>query len=490
MTPPNLLLFTPDQLRADALGCFGNPVAQTPNIDAFSKRGTRFNSAWSQHSVCGPSRVSIMTGWYPHTAGHRTLDHLLKPWEPNLLRYLKDSGYDVAMVGNRGDVFAQGVTEASTTFCGNLVKPSWGWRDISITTNEDHPLYRGFWFGKQGNEPRIDIDEAAIQTAIQWLQERNSNKPWALWVPLLAPHPPFMVEDPWFSMHDRKDMPVPISPESGKGKPEFMNEYRKRYGWQDLNDEYLAEIAATYYGMVSRVDDQFGRLLSAIDSVGDEENTVTFFFSDHGEYLGDYQLVEKWPSGLDPSLVRNPFIVAGPNVGEGQVVRGEVEMIDLLPTCLELAETEPAHTHFGKTLTDLFADSTAPHRVAAYSEGGYNISDHQLFEKVDSGIYKHKSEIQHELPHLVGKAECIRTQNWSYIYRHDGQDELYNRLEDPAETINLLASKHIENNELDEVVKQLRNEMFNWLVETSDVIPWVRDPRFPEIPHGWRKETS
>ena len=67
-----------------------------------------------------------MTGWYPHTAGHRTLDHLLKPWEPNLLRYLKDSGYDVAMVGNRGDVFAQGVTEASTTFCGNLVKPILG----------------------------------------------------------------------------------------------------------------------------------------------------------------------------------------------------------------------------------------------------------------------------------------------------------------------------------------------------------------------------
>ena len=77
----------------------------------------------------------MMTGWYPHTAGHRTLDHLLKPWEPNLLLYLKDSGYDVAMVGNRGDVFAPGVTEASTTFCGNLVKPSWGWRDITITTD-------------------------------------------------------------------------------------------------------------------------------------------------------------------------------------------------------------------------------------------------------------------------------------------------------------------------------------------------------------------
>ncbi|MEE3073152.1 MAG: sulfatase-like hydrolase/transferase, partial [Actinomycetota bacterium] len=119
----NILLFTPDQLRADALGCFGNSEAITPNFDNLAKRGTRFSSAWSQHSVCGPSRTSIMTGWYPHTAGHRTLDNLLKPWEPNLLKYLKDAGYEVALPGNRGDVFAQDVTEMSTDFCGNLVKP-------------------------------------------------------------------------------------------------------------------------------------------------------------------------------------------------------------------------------------------------------------------------------------------------------------------------------------------------------------------------------
>ena len=192
MPRPNLLLFTPDQLRADALGCFGNPVAYTPNFDALARRGTRFHSAWSQHSVCGPSRVSIMTGLYPHTAGHRTLDHLLKPWEPNLLRCLKDGGYDVAVPGNRGDVFAPGVTEASTDFCGNLVEPTWGWGDLAIGVDEDHPLYRGFWFGRQGGEPRLDGDEATVQTAIRWLEERSDDRPWAMWVPLFAPHPPFM----------------------------------------------------------------------------------------------------------------------------------------------------------------------------------------------------------------------------------------------------------------------------------------------------------
>ena len=114
MPRPNLVLFMPDQLRADAVGCFGSPVAHTPTIDALAARGVRFDDAWSQHPVCGPSRVSIMTGWYPHVHGHRTLDNLIEPWEPNMLALLKQAGYHVAIAGNRGDVFAPGVTEASS----------------------------------------------------------------------------------------------------------------------------------------------------------------------------------------------------------------------------------------------------------------------------------------------------------------------------------------------------------------------------------------
>ena len=486
---PNLLLFTPDQLRADALGCFGNDAAQTPNFDTFARRGTQFNSAWSQHSVCGPSRVSIMTGWYPHTAGHRTLDNLLKPWEPNLLRLLKDAGYKVAMAGNRGDVFADGVTELSTDFCGNLVTPSWTWRDIEIGVDETHPLYRGFWFGKQGNELRVDGDEATIQTAIQWLEEQNESDPWALWVPLFAPHPPFMVEDPWYSLHDRRDMPIPIPINAGVGKPGFMAEYRNRYGWEDLTGDELSEIVATYYGMVSRVDEQFGRLITAVDRIGAGERTVTFCFSDHGEYLGDFGLVEKWPSGLDPCLLRNPLVVSGPGIPENQVISNGVEMVDLLPTCLEFAQTEANHTHFGRSLKPLLSDPDAPHRDAVFSEGGFNPSDRNLFER-GSWIYKHKSDIQHEFPHLVGKAECIRTGKWTYVYRHNESDELYDRVADPDEAVNLLATDHKSDPDIALTVSQLRDRILEWLVETSDVIPWVADQRNPQIRQGWRNENT
>ncbi|MCH2099876.1 MAG: sulfatase-like hydrolase/transferase, partial [Pseudomonadales bacterium] len=86
---PNILLFMPDQLRADALGCFGNSLAQTPNVDRLAARGVRFTDAWVNHPVCSPSRVSLMTGWYPHVRGHRTLTHLVQGHEPNLLAQMR-----------------------------------------------------------------------------------------------------------------------------------------------------------------------------------------------------------------------------------------------------------------------------------------------------------------------------------------------------------------------------------------------------------------
>lgn len=480
---PNLVLFMPDQLRADAVGCFGSPVAHTPAIDALAARGTRFTNAWGQHSVCGPSRVSMMTGWYPHIAGHRTLDNLVKPWEPNLLALLRDAGYHVAVAGNRGDVFAPGVTEASTDFCGLLVEPDPD--DVGRAWTADHPadhrLFRAFYFGRAGDEPIVDTDEALIRTAEQWLVEgAPTDQPWVLWVPLFYPHPPFSVGDPWFSLHDRADMPAPLPPEAAVGKAGFVDAYREIYGWDELTDEDHREIAATYHGMVSRTDDQLRRLVETVERIGQADRTGWVYFTDHGEYLGDYGLVEKWPSGLDPQLTANPLVIALPGFPEGNVATGAVEMIDLLPTLLELAGTEARHTHFGRSLVPLLRDGAAPHRDAAFCEGGFRVGDEHLLER-SGWIYEPKGRLQHERTELVGLAACIRTDRWSFVHRLYEGDELYDRTADPAETTNLIGDTvHAD------TVADLRSSLADWYVETSDVIPWKPDPRDPETPQGWR----
>ena len=101
MTRPNFLIIVADQLRADAVGAFGSPIASTPHIDALAERGARFTNAFVQHTVCSPSRASFLTGWYPHVRGHRSLTHLLGPDDPNVLRTLKEAGYHVTHVGDR-----------------------------------------------------------------------------------------------------------------------------------------------------------------------------------------------------------------------------------------------------------------------------------------------------------------------------------------------------------------------------------------------------
>jgi arylsulfatase A-like enzyme len=462
---PNIVVFMPDQLRYDA-----TEHAHTPNLDALRARGTSFTNAFSQHSVCSPSRVSMLTGWYPHVAGHRTLTNLVKPWEPNLLALLRDAGYFVAWAGHRGDAMANGVTEASTDFCGFLTKPE---VLVEEPYHANEALIAAYHFGRRPG-PTLDFDEACVRTAEQLLTD-GMPEPWLLFVPLVFPHPPFTVEEPWSSLHVRSDVPSPVG--HGDGKADFLAGLRRAYGTDRLSLDDWAEIVATYYGMVSRVDDQLGRVVAG----SDPERTATFFFTDHGEYLGDFGAIEKWPAGVDDCLVRNPLVVAVPGGREGQTSDALVEMVDLLPTMLELAGTEPAHTQFGRSLTGLLSGATKAHRVAAFSEGGFSYRERDRMERVPFGHYAAKIQLQIDHPELVGRCTAMRTERWAYVYRLGGRDELYDRVADPRELVNLASSpKHAG------VVRRLRDETLRWLVDTSDVIPPDEDPRFPRIPHGYR----
>jgi arylsulfatase A-like enzyme len=466
---PNLLLFMTDQQRVDSIGAFGNAVAQTPNIDALAARGTRFANAYSQHSACSQSRISMLTGWYPHVAGHRTLDNLLAPWEPNVLATLRAVGYHVAWAGVRGDTFAPGVTAASTDFFGYTVKPS---LDAVAASHRDvfppdHPLRHAHYVGCLETDLGPDFDEAAVQTACTLLTE-GLPEPFVLFLTLFAPHPPFAVAEPWFSLHDRNDMPAPGP--IGAGKPRFMAALRERGGLDRLTNGDWAELAATYAGMVSHVDDQLGRVVAAADRAGLTDRTVTMFFTDHGEYLGDFGLVEKWPSGLDDCLVRNPLLVAGPAVAEGMSFDGFAEMIDLVPTLCELAEADVGHVQFGRSLVPVFSGRATRHRDAAFSEGGFRVDEEPQNEERAKYPYDVKTELLHDEPELVGRAVAIRTDAWTYVYRSAESDELYDRVADPGETNNV-ASERVD------VAAALRDRILAWLVETSDVIPPSRDPR-------------
>jgi arylsulfatase A-like enzyme len=479
MTRPNILIFMPDQQRADCIGCFGNSHIQTPNIDALAARGTRFENAYVNHPVCGPSRVNLMTGWYPHTRGHRTLTHLVQPHEPNLLKYLKEGGYHVAWAGARGDVFAPGVTEASTHFCGWSRKPDR--LGMGPQYEEHSALYDIFYHGKRpGPEPWLDFDEAAILTAIDWLNS-NPKGPWCLWIPLIFPHLPFEVEDPWYSMYSSGDVTSRFQGE-GHGKPLFHEAIRNKLGTDRVTEDQWIEMMRVYYGMISRVDDQLGRVMQVLDQNGETDKTLSLFFTDHGEYAGDFGLVEKWPSGLDRCLLQNPLIMAGPGVKEGGTATTFTEMVDILPTLLEVAEIETDHTHFGQSLVPALENPDIQIRDCAFSEGGFAADEIDLLESA-GGEYAKKADLQHEQPRIVGRAISIRTSEYTYVYRLYEDDELYDLAVDPNERNNL-----IEEAAARPIASELRDRILDWLLSTADVIPWSPDPRFPKIPQGQHDE--
>lgn len=474
---PNFVFFIPDQLRADALGAFGNPHIRTPHLDALAGRGTRFDNAYVQHPVCSPSRASFLTGWYPHTQGHRTLTNLLKPWEPNLLRTLKESGYHVTWPGMRGDTFAPGATELSVDEYGFGVPPTTfatasGAADWPGGEERARLYYRG---RLPDDDSRVDADEATIRTALRWLDEPPEG-PWALFVPLIAPHCPFEVEEPWFSMYDRDTLPGPVPPAGDAGpEPAYMRAIRERFGIEDTTPEMWREVKATYYGMISRMDEQLGRLMAAVDSSGAGENTVTLFFADHGEYLGDYGLVEKWPSALHPAITRDPLVIAGGGLPAGGHTDAMVELIDVLPTVLELAGAEAPHRHFGRSLVPLLHDPGADHRTYAFTEGGFSVEEEPQLE--GAGFpYDLKAALQHERPELVGRAVAVRDREWTYVWRLYEPAELYHRASDPDERVSLAGLPEHAG-----VERRMNQALLRWLADTADVIPAEEDPRYASV---------
>ncbi|MET9490776.1 sulfatase-like hydrolase/transferase [Nocardia sp. NPDC006630] len=468
---PNFVFFIPDQLRADALGVFGNPHIDTPHIDALAQRGTRFTNAFVQHPVCSPSRASFLTGWYPHTAGHRTLTHLLQPHEPNLLRILKDSGYHVTWAGMRGDTFAPGVTELSVDEYGFSVWPT------ATGFDGDYPdgvWSRLFYRGQVPDDGRIDPDEAAIRTAEDWLRN-PPDQPWVLFLPLIAPHCPFQVAEPWFSKRDRAALPDPLPPGDTAAEPRFMQAVRDAYELGEVTAEQWREVVATYYGMIERLDSQLGRIMSAVEQSGAADSTVTLFFADHGEYLGDFGLIEKWPSAVHDCITRDPVIISGGGLPGGGSSSAMVELIDVLPTVLELAGITAPHRHFGRSLVPLLHDAGLPHREFAFTEGGFTIEEEPQLER-PAFPYDRKGDLQHADATLVGKVVAVRDTRWTYVWRLYEPPELYRRDTDPQERINLASDP-----QFDDVRHRMHEAMTRWLVETADVVPLDPDPRFPQV---------
>jgi len=471
---PNILIFMPDEMRADSLACMGNPIIKTPNLDKVGKEGVVFTNCFAVNPVCAPSRCSTFTGLYPHCSGHRSLYYFLQPHEENLLKFLKNSGYYVRMIG-RNDLFSK------KAFKTNISKRTGGFSKVDLKAYLDSPpvedrFRKSFYSGKRGEKPVKDLDYSIIQEALEFL-DSNPPEPFCLFLALSYPHPPYSVEEPYFSMYDRQKIPAPIPP-TLDDKPHFMKEMYESYNLNLLSEEDKKEIIATYYGMVSRVDDQFGTIIEKFKEKNYYNHTAVFFFGDHGDYTTDYGLTEKWPTGFQDCLIKVPLIIKIPGIKpNNNPINNLVETIDLFPTMLEIANIKPKYTHFGKSLIPLIKGEDNEHRDLVFAEGGYLPREPQCFEvKIKSpdlpllGIYYDKIRISYDDPSTVSRSAMIRTKEWKYVARIEGKEELYNLKSDSQELINL-----IDDHNLKETKAKLKERLLKWYISTSDNAPMKKE---------------
>jgi choline-sulfatase len=327
--PKNLILFMPDEMRADSLACYGNPVTKTPNLDKLAQEGARFDQCHVQYPVCGASRCAMLTGWPTSVRGHRSQYYFLRPEEPNLFRYLRQAGYDVFWFGKNDALAAQSFYESVTEWSSAGAQVNAG----STAPRNLTPGSISMLYSPGSSDRRETGDYRLLQKAIAILERTQKERPFCIFLPLFEPHPPYTIPADFYNMYSPSSLP-PLAPPGLKKKPDYYAGIRKRYGLDKLDDQIFRKIRAVYYGQVSYSDWLLGELLAALDKTGHASDTALFVTSDHGDYAGDYGLVEKWPSGLEDCLTRVPMIGRVPGAKQGVVGTDMVEMYDVMQTFL------------------------------------------------------------------------------------------------------------------------------------------------------------
>lgn len=482
---PNIVIFNPDSYRGDVLAHLGNPGAVTANLDALLEHGgVSYANAFAQNPVCTPSRCSFMTGWYPHTCGHRSMKNMLKEHEPNLLSVLRREDYHVWW-GGKNDLVAVEKWEDYLKHCDTKHNPGETpyreYHQPEAVTTEDH-RHRVFYRGvatREGDTPLWqDNDRGNVRGAVDFIQDAPGDQPFCVYLPLSCPHPAYVVEDAFYNMIDPDKLParLPIP----EGDLPLLDNLRKGYRSSGVSDEDWVDIKRIYYAMCAKIDFLFGQVVDALQTKGIYDNTLIIFLSDHGDFAGDYGLPEKTHGSLQDALIRAPFLVKpqkGVEVKPG-VRHHLVELVDMTATIYDLCEIDPGYDAFGRSLRASLAGSEAKLHDAVFAEVGGRKGEAQ-FKNLDVKGMDPESfygvQSRYALPaHDAGSyAISCRTQKWKYIRRgYVDHHELYDLEQDPGEIHNLSGHPEYAATE-----REMETLLLNHFMTTGDVMPRVQDSR-------------
>lgn len=339
-SPRNLIFFQSDNHSRLYLGCYGNTVVQTPNLDKLAARGVVFKNAYAASALCCPSRASIACGRYPHQTGYWDNAIVYDGRFPSWMRRVRDQGVEVTNFGKlhyRSSADDNGFT---TEIDPMHILDGKGGVSMLLRGIDDEQENVGQWelYRDKSGIGETDyqaFDKTISDKAIEWLTDnKDRSAPWALHVSYVSPHPPFSVPTRFWDMYADGDVPLPPA-WSGDLRPDHpaLNHLRRIMRWGDLTEIELRKIVIGYMALISHMDEQLGRVMAAVEALGLLEETRILYTSDHGEMAGSHGLLGK--CNLYEGSVGVPLILAGPEIPSGKVLSENVSHVDLFPTLVE-----------------------------------------------------------------------------------------------------------------------------------------------------------
>ncbi len=476
---PNVLWIMADQLRWDYLSCYGHPHLHTPHIDALAARGVRFDRAYVQSPVCGPSRMSAYTGRYVRSHGSTWNGMPLRVGEPTLGDHLREAGARAVLVGkthmiaDREGMAWLGIDPASEigvrrSECGfepferddglhpDSHRQKWSayddylvahgyvsdnpWEDFANSALAEDGERLSAWLLKHSRLP-ADIPEEHSETAymtnraMDFMRDAQaSGRPWLCHLSYIKPHWPYIVPAPYHDMYDETHVIPPVrSQAERKTNHPLMRAYLDARVCRSFSRDHVREtVIPAYMGLIKQLDDNLGRLFAWIDETGLSETTIIAFTSDHGDYLGDHWMGDK--DFYHDAAARVPLIVSDPRpeaaATRGTVCDDLVEMIDLAPTFMAAMGCPPKpHIVEGRDLTPILHGAGGVGRRYAISEHDYHWSD--MAQALD-------------VPQEDAHTTMIFDGRWKYVRCEGFRPVLFDLDTDPEELIDLGPSETAE----------------------------------------------
>jgi len=431
---PNVLFIISDDLN-NMLGCYGDELAKTPNIDRLAARGVRFEHAYCSFPLCGPSRNSMLTGLYPNSTGILSNAQIFRqtiPSQVSMPQAFRNAGYFAARIGK---LYHYNVPKSVGTN-GHDDPGSWELElnPAGVDRLEEESQIFTLTPGQFGGtlswyaSPKDDAyhTDGIMAENAEWVLERcakQKDRPFFLAVGFYRPHTPYVAPQPYFDLYPEDEMPVVqgVKQDQSDIPPPGLASYKKE---QDkLTDELRRQCRQAYDASISFMDAQVGRVVDALDRLGLADNTIIVFTSDHGYHMGEHGLWQK--QSLFEESARVPLLIVAPGTPANGVAKSPVSHVDLFPTLAEMCGITPPSNIQGQSLAGMLQDPSEEGR-------GWAIT-----QVVRGGGPRRQRPAGAAPDRFFGYS--LRTPRWRYTEWDDGQEgrELYDHDADPREITNL-----------------------------------------------------